>query len=96
MLRCAIAGVVLVIGMAVTLSALLVVGGRSDSYAHSLTGTPHLELDMVQDADGTWCNPVDTSTTHVQGRTYEVAVCSHRMPPQCRAPSSSNWRTTTR
>jgi hypothetical protein len=40
----------------------------------------HLELDMVQDAGGSWCNPVDTSAVHTTGQTYQVAVCLTTIP----------------
>ena len=62
------------IGVAVAL-AFLPIGGQNESSAHVGTGNAHLELDMVQDAGGTWCNPVQTSTSHIVGSTYQVAVC---------------------
>ena len=55
------------------------------SFAHVITGTPgvnlpHLELDMVQDAGGTWCNPVDPVANHLQSEVYKVAVCLTSAP----------------
>jgi hypothetical protein len=36
---------------------------------------PTLELDMVQDAGGTWCNPVNSSTTNDVDDNHQVAIC---------------------
>jgi hypothetical protein len=35
----------------------------------------HVELDLIQDAGGTWCNPVDAVASVGVGDTYSVAFC---------------------
>ena len=64
--------------LAMTLVGFRLFGGSTDvASAHVSTGTVHLEIDMVQDAGGTWCNPVQTSnpTPHVAAVPYQVAIC---------------------
>jgi Cohesin domain len=63
-------------GLVAAVVAVLPFGGQTKTSADVSTGTAHLELDMVQDAGGSWCNPINTSTTHTQGETYKVAVCA--------------------
>jgi len=54
-------------------------GSTSVASAHVSTGTVHLEIDMVQDAGGTWCNPVQDANPppyHGPGDPpYQVAIC---------------------
>ena len=69
---------VIIIGVALSFFALA--RGRSESYAHSLPGTPHVELDM-DPTNGTGpCNPVDATAQHATGETYAVAVCLSDSP----------------
>jgi hypothetical protein len=76
----AIAGIAI---LAVALIGFRLSQGGIDysAYAHvnweRTPGTPttHLELDLVQDAGGTWCNPVDPVADKVVLSTYNVAVC---------------------
>ena len=50
--------------------------GAPRSSAHTGTGTPHLEIDLVKDGS-TWCNPVDTTFSRPVNAavTYEIALC---------------------
>jgi len=62
--------------LAMTLFGVRSWNGSSDVASADVgTGTVHLEIDMVQDAGGAWCNPVQASTTHSAGQTYSVAIC---------------------
>ena len=97
---------------AIAVAAVALIGFRSSgepdvASAHIIatetpTGvdTPHVEIDMVQDAgagtetttDDVWCNPIDTVAHHVAGagaigETYKVAICLTQSPG---APQSFN------
>ena len=49
--------------------------GTPRTSAHVNTGIPHLEIDVVEDGTGVWCNPVDTTTTVTPG-VHKVAICA--------------------
>jgi len=70
----------LTLAAAVAMSLVAVMGVRSFggpdvASAHKNTGTPHLELDVVEDGTGVWCNPVDTTTTVTPG-IHKAALCA--------------------
>jgi hypothetical protein len=48
--------------------------GTPRSSALVNTGHAHIEIDVVQDPGGTWCNPVDTTTNVVSG-VHKAAIC---------------------
>ena len=69
-----------VVAVAVAVAmAFLPIGGHNNSRSLA-QNEPKLELDMVQDAGGSWCNPVDHAATHTQGQTYQVAICMTNSP----------------
>jgi hypothetical protein len=50
-------------------------GSGGIASAHVNTGAVHIEIDVVEDAGGTWCNPVDSSTTVAVGTPHKAAIC---------------------
>ena len=66
---------VVVAGLTAAVIAVLPFRGVGNTSRTLAQQAPKLELDMVQDDGGTWCDPVDSSATHAQGATYHVAVC---------------------
>jgi hypothetical protein len=71
--------VVLAILAAAAIAAVALVGLRSnggpDVASAHVTGSPHMEIDLVKDGS-TWCSPVDSTASRVADNTeYQVAIC---------------------
>ena len=50
-------------------------GSANVASAHVSTGTPHIELDVVEDGTGVWCNPVHSVTSVNVGVVHKAAIC---------------------
>jgi len=71
--------IVLVMLAAAAIAAVALVGLRSnggpDVASAHVTGSPHMEIDLVKDGS-TWCNPVDATASRPADNTeYQVAIC---------------------
>jgi len=71
--------IVLVMLAAAAIAAVALVGLRSnggpDVASAHVTGSPHMEIDLVKDGTG-WCNPVDATASRAADNTeYQVAIC---------------------
>ena len=49
--------------------------GTPQTSAHVNTGIPHIELDVVEDGTGVWCNPVHSVTSVNVGVVHKAAIC---------------------
>ena len=84
--------IVLVMLAAAAIAAVALVGLRSnggpDVASAHVTGSPHMEIDLVKDGS-TWCNPVDTTASRAADNTaYQVAICLTNSPA---APAGFNF-----
>jgi hypothetical protein len=67
--------------LAVALIGIRSFGGSEDvASAHVNTGHVHIELDAVQDAGNTWCNPVNPVATIPLSQVHKVAICLSDSP----------------
>jgi hypothetical protein len=62
-------------GPASTLDTLNPIPGDNNGDTVVDSGDASLSIDMVQDAGGTWCNPIDATGTETVPSDYTVAVC---------------------
>jgi len=71
--------IILVMLAAAAIAAVALVGlhssGGPDAASAHVTGSPHMEIDLVKDGS-TWCNPVDATASRAADNTaYQIAIC---------------------
>jgi hypothetical protein len=67
----------LTLAIAVAISVVAVMGIRSLGGSTDVASAagPTIAIDVVQDAGGTWCNPIDSVTTVNVGTVHQAAIC---------------------
>jgi len=61
--------------LAVALVGVRSFGGSGGVASAHVTGSPHMEIDLVKEAATEWCNPVTTSASREDVSEYSVAIC---------------------